>query len=215
MFHGPLGGAGPDDRVELVDEGDDLALGVGDLLKDGLQALLELAPVLCAGDHRAQVERDQAAVAEALGDVALDDATGEALDDGGLAHAGLADEHGVVLRPAGQHLDDPPDLVVPADDRVELALAGVLGEVPAVLLEGLVLVLRVLAGDAVAPPDLLQRSQQVLLGDPDPVGQGEEEVLGRQVLVVQPAALLVGPLHHVPEVRAELGLRAVAVRQPG
>ena len=50
--HRPLGRAGADDGVELVDEGDDLALGVGDLLQDRLQPLLELAPVLGPGDHR-------------------------------------------------------------------------------------------------------------------------------------------------------------------
>ena len=54
--HRALGGAGADDRVQLVDEGDDLALGVGDLLQHGLQPLLELAAVLGAGDHRRQVE---------------------------------------------------------------------------------------------------------------------------------------------------------------
>ena len=71
--------AGADDRVELVDEGDDLALGVGDLLQDRLHAVLELAAVLRARDHRADVERDEALVAQPLGDVALDDAPREAL----------------------------------------------------------------------------------------------------------------------------------------
>ena len=52
-----LGRAGADDRVQLVDEQDDLALGVGDLLEHGLQPVLELAAVLGAGDHRADVER--------------------------------------------------------------------------------------------------------------------------------------------------------------
>ncbi len=56
-----LGAAGADDRVELVDEADDLALGVGDLLEDGLEPLLELAAVLRARDHRADVERDERA----------------------------------------------------------------------------------------------------------------------------------------------------------
>ena len=49
--HGALGRAGADDGVHLVDEGDDLALGVGDLLEHGLEPLLELAAVLGAGDH--------------------------------------------------------------------------------------------------------------------------------------------------------------------
>ena len=76
-----------------------------DLLEHGLQAVLELAAVLGAGDERAQVERDDALVLERLGHVARDDALGEPLDDGGLADAGLADEHGVVLRAAREDLD--------------------------------------------------------------------------------------------------------------
>src|SRR5215475_5621294 len=42
---------------------------------------------------------------QGLGHVAGHDALGEALDDRGLADAGLADEHRVVLGTPGQHLD--------------------------------------------------------------------------------------------------------------
>ena len=49
------------------------------------------------------------------------------------------------------------DLVVAADDRVELALPGEVGEVAAVALERLVLLLGALRGDAVAAADRLQR----------------------------------------------------------
>ena len=64
--HRALGGAGADDRVELVDEQDDLAVAVLDLLEDGLEPLLELATELGAGDERAQVERDDALVLQPL-----------------------------------------------------------------------------------------------------------------------------------------------------
>ena len=155
----PSAAAGADDRVQLVDEGDDLALGVGDLLEHRLEPLLELAAVLRARDHRADVERDEPLVLQALGHVALDDAPREALDDRGLADAGLADEHRVVLGPARQHLDDAPDLLVASDDRVELALARLLGEVAAEPLERLVLLLGVLARDPVAAAHVLQRGR--------------------------------------------------------
>ena len=155
-----FGATGTDDGVQLVDEGDDLTLAVGDLLEDGLEPILEFTAVLRARDHRGDVERDEALVAQALGDVALDDAPRQALGDGGLADAGLTDEHRVVLGATREHLDDASDLLVAPDDRVELALAGVLGEVAAVLLECLVLLLRVLAGDPVAAPHLLQRAEQ-------------------------------------------------------
>ena len=92
---------------------------------------------------------DQPAVAQRAGDVAGDDALGEALDDRRLADAGLADEHRVVLRAAAEHLDDAADLLVAADDRVELALLGALGEVDAEALERLEALLGVLVAHAV------------------------------------------------------------------
>ena len=125
--HGALRRARADHGVQLVDEQDDLALGVLDLLEHGLQPLLELAPVLGARDERAQVERHDLAVLEALGHVAAHDPLRESLGDGGLADARLTDEHRVVLGPPRQHLDDAPDLLVAADDRVELARSRVRG----------------------------------------------------------------------------------------
>src|SRR3972149_4744313 len=71
---GALGRARADDRVQLVDEEDDLALRALDLLEDGLQALLELPAVLRAGEERSDVEGPDALPLQALGDVARDDA---------------------------------------------------------------------------------------------------------------------------------------------
>ena len=219
-IHRPFGRAGADDGVQLVDEGDHLAVGVGDLLEHGLEALLELAAVLGARDHRAEVEADEALVLQPLGDVALDDAPGQALHDRRLAHARLADQDGVVLRAPGQHLDDPADLVVPADDGIELALAGRLGEVPAVLLERLELLLGVLAGDAVAASHLAERSEEVLTADVELVGEREQQVLGRQVLVAHlpagPVAAVEGLLEGPREADvAPVGLREARDRVVG
>ena len=209
----PFGRAGADDGVHLVDEGDDLALGVGDLLEHGLEPLLELAAVLGPGDHRREVERDEPLVAQALGHVALDDAAGQALDDRRLADTGLADEHGVVLGAPAEHLDDAADLVVAADDRIDLAGARRLGEVAAVLLERLVLLLGVLAGDAVAAAHLLQRLEQLLAAQADLVGQGQQEVLGREVLVGELAPVLVGRVEERVQLLAHAGVAAVGLGQ--
>ena len=103
---GALGRAGADDRVQLVDEEDDLALGrVLISCEHGLEPLLELAAVLRAGEQRADVERPDALALQPLGHVAGDDPLGEPLDDRRLADAGLADQHRVVLRAAREHLD--------------------------------------------------------------------------------------------------------------
>src|SRR4029079_16137556 len=53
-----LGGAGPDERVQLVDE-QDRVVRVAELLDDLLQPLLELAAVLGPGDERAAGERSE------------------------------------------------------------------------------------------------------------------------------------------------------------
>ena len=119
----PSAAPGADERVELVDE-QDRVVRVPKLLDDLLEALLELAAVLRAGDERADVEGQDALVQERLGHVAGDDPVGEALGDRRLADAGLADQGGVVLRSAGQDLDDPLDLLLATDDGVELACAG-------------------------------------------------------------------------------------------
>src|SRR3954447_16957485 len=136
--HGALSGARADDGVQLVDEQQDLALGGLDLGEDGLQALLELAPVLRAGDEQPDVEGEDRLVAQPLGNVAAHDALGEALDDRRLADAGVADQDGVVLRLAREDLDDATDLCVAPDDGIHPPKARLGDEVAAVLLQGLV-----------------------------------------------------------------------------
>ena len=192
--HRTLGRARADHGVHLVDERDDLAVALLDLVQDGLQPLLELAAVLGPGHHRAQVQGDQLLVPQRLGHVAGHDALGEALDHGGLAHAGFADQHRVVLGPPGQHLDDPADLGVAADDRVQAAVAGLLGEVDAVLLQRLVGLFGVLGGHPGTAAHLGERLEQGVRGRPGVPqqrgrlaavgGQPDQQVLGRDVLVV-------------------------------
>ena len=121
--HRAFGLAGADDGVQLVDEQDDRALRLLHFLEHRLEPLLELAAELGPGDQGAHVQGDDALVLQPLRHVAADDALGQPLDDGGLADAGLADQHRVVLGAARQHLDDAADLLVAADDRIELALA--------------------------------------------------------------------------------------------
>ena len=70
------------------------------------------------------IERDDAAVLQAFGHVAANDALGQPFDYGGLSHTGLAYEHGVVLRSPRKHLDDAANLVVAPDHGIELSLRG-------------------------------------------------------------------------------------------
>ena len=188
----PSAAPGADQGVQLVDEQDDVAAGA-DLLQHLLQALLEIAPVAGAGHQGAQVEGVELLALEGLGDVAGDDLLGQALDDGGLADAGLADEDRVVLGAAGQDLHDPLDLALAADDRVELALPGQLGQVAPELVED--------RASRSGPPGRgagrhrrrallaarrLVAGQQLddLLADPRQVGTQADQHLGRHALAL-------------------------------
>ena len=120
--------------MQLIDEKDRVAPGA-DLLQHLLQALLEVTPVAAAGDERAEVERVELLALQRLGHVVRDDLLREPLDDRRLADPGLADEHGVVLRAPGEHLQDALHLALASDHGVELVLPGELGQVAAELVE--------------------------------------------------------------------------------
>ena len=161
-IHRAVGLAGADQRVHLVDEQDDAAVGGRDFLQHGLQPLLELAAIFRAGDQRAHVERQQLLVLQALRHVAVDDALRQAFDDRGLADARLADQHRIVLGAARQHLDGAADFLVAADHRVDLAVARGLGEIARVFLQRVIGVLgrRTVGGAALA--QRLDRGVEVL-----------------------------------------------------
>ena len=118
--------------MDLVDEQQHVA-GVHDLLDDLLQTLLELAAVLRAGHERRHVQRDEALVAQDVGHLVGHDELRQALGDGGFAHTGLAQNERVVLLAAREDLHDAFDFRRAADDRIQLALAGLLGEIGAEL----------------------------------------------------------------------------------
>ena len=134
-IHGAVGLAGPDEGMHLVDEQDDAALGGRHLLQYGFEALLEFPTVFRTRNERAHVEGEQLLVGKTLRHIAIDDAQRQPLDDRGLADAGFADQHRIVLGATGQHLDGAADFLVAADHRIELAVAGGLGQVAGIFLE--------------------------------------------------------------------------------
>mmetsp|Transcript_6214 Transcript_6214/g.25125 ORF Transcript_6214/g.25125 Transcript_6214/m.25125 type:complete len:674 (-) Transcript_6214:1823-3844(-) len=208
---GAFGLAGADHGVDLVDEQDGLAFVLGHFLEHALQALLEVAAVLRTGQQQRHVQHQHALVLQGIGHLAVDDALGQALDDGRLADARLADQHRVVLAAALQHLDGAADFLVAADDRVQLALASAVGQVQRVLLERLALALGFGVVDLLAAAHRLDRGLQCLarqamaahdagqvgLG----IGQGQQEHLAGDELVAALAGFLFGGLqqrHQVP-----------------
>ena len=117
--------------MDLVDEHDGARIGL-DLLDDGLDALLEIAPVAGAGQQHAHVELENGAVGQDLRHLTVDDAFGQSLGDGRLADSRIAHQQRIVLLAAAQHLDGAPHFHFAPDERVDLAVAGLLVEVDAV-----------------------------------------------------------------------------------
>ena len=128
--HAALGVAGAHQIVDLVDEEDHVAVGLY-LVHQALDPALELAPKLGAGHQGGEVQQLDLLLLELGGHLAPGDAQGQSLGHGGLAHARLADEAGVVFRPAGEDLHHTLDLLFPADDVVQAAASGFGGEVGA------------------------------------------------------------------------------------
>ena len=150
--------------MQLVDEGDDFAVGLLDLVQHSLQSLLEFAAVFRAGDHGAQVQADELLAAQGLGHIASDDAAGQTFDDCGLTDARLANENRVILRATGEHLDDSSDLLVASDHWVDLAFAGTRSQVGGVLLQRLELAFRLLGGDLSVAADGFESAADGLKG---------------------------------------------------
>ncbi len=122
--------------MQLVDEEDDLAVGLLDLGQDLLETLLKVTPILGAGDQGAQVEGDDSLVLDALRDGAAHNLESQAFENGGLSDTRASNKDWVVLCPAGENLYCALDLGGPPDDGVQPALPRPGREVDAVLLEG-------------------------------------------------------------------------------
>ena len=178
--------------MDLVDEEDRAGEGL-DLLDDLLEPLLEVAAIARAGEQRAHVEGEDGRPAQHAGHVALGDAASEALGDGRLADAGVADEQRVVLLAAAQHLDSAGDLDVPPDQGVDLALARLLVQVDAIGVERILLLLAALLGALrglwrVALP-FVGAARRLCFGHARPLGDAMRDVVdgivARHVLLLQ------------------------------
>ena len=200
--NGALGGAGANQRVQLVDEENDSAVALFDVLEHGLQTIFKLAAIFCPGQHGRQVERHHAFVFQLLGDIAGDDALRQTFNNGRLAHAGFANQYRIVLGAPRKHLDGAPNLLVAANHGIELSLPGEFGQITRVALQRLILCLRIRVGDRLRSAHCVQRFQDGVMGRTGrgqqvarrvalQLGHRQQQVLRRDILVFEiPARLL-------------------------
>ncbi len=164
-IHRALRLARANQHMQFIDKQNHLAFGSGDFVEHGLQPFLELATKFRARDQRAHIERHQPLVAKAFRHVAIDDAQRKPFRNRGLADAGLADEHGIVLRAPRKHLDRAADFFVAPDHGIELAAARSFRQVAGIFLQRIVLVFGGRAVGAAALAQIVDRGVEILRGD--------------------------------------------------
>ncbi len=209
--------------MQLVNEQDDLAVGIFNLLEHSFEAVFKLTTVFRSGQHRTKVERHHTLVFEELRHIAGDDALGQTFYDRCLTDSRLADQYRIVLGPARKHLHYAADLFVTADHGLKLAAARQLRQVFGIALQRLVFAFRILVGHALRPADSSQRFENGVVlhagSSEDLAGfvgfvfvlrHGQQEVLGRDIFVLEFVGffecLVEDALHGV----GELWLRASA-----
>ena len=199
--------------MELVDEQDHLAIGVLDLLEDGLEPLLELATELCARDERTEVERETRLSLSPSGTSPRTIRWARPSAMAVLPTPGSPMRTGLFLVRRDRTWMHTTDLVVAADDGIEPSGASLGGEVAAVLLERRVCALRIGRGDPLAATDAGQRLEECLapggmaveqrLALATELGDGEQEVLRRDVVVAETAGLGLGQFDGAAGARIE------------
>ena len=194
--------------MQLVDKQDDLPLRLLDFFQHSLQAVFELAAIFGAREHRAQVERDNSLVLQLLWNVAGNDALRETFNDGSFAHAGFANQHRIVLGAARQHLHHATNLFIAADYGIELALPCQFRQVASVTLQRLVFGFGILIRHLLIAANGSQCAQNVVIscaclrqdllrGIALELGHRQQQVLGRDELVLEVRRLFEGAFEHL------------------
>ena len=77
-------------HVHLVDEGDDLAIGVCNFFQHCLEALFKFTAILCASQHCTDVERHQTLFFQTFRNITVCNTARQTFNDGGLSNTWLA-----------------------------------------------------------------------------------------------------------------------------
>src|SRR6516164_9511594 len=226
-IHGALGGAGPHERVQLVDEKDDLPFGLGDFFEDGFQAVFKLASEFCSGHEGGEVQGDNPLGLQHVRNVASNDALRQAFHDGRFADPRFAYQYRIVFGAPRKNLHHAANLFVAADDRIELLLPGQFRQVASILFQGRVSSFGILRRHPLRAAHSSQRLKNRFVRSAVPIqqlpgriplasGNRQEKVFGRDVVVLEPVGLLECLLENVVERSAHMLLgKPLHFGQPG
>ena len=135
----PCRAAGADHGVGFVNEENDGRRRGFHLFDQPLEAILEFAFDAGASLQEREIERADGDVLERRRNIACCNTQRKTFDDGGLAHARFTGEDGIVLTATSKNVDDLADLVIAAEDGVDLPGFGIRREIDRELIEILLL----------------------------------------------------------------------------
>ena len=95
------------------------------------EPLLKLSAVFGARHQATHVEAQHPFPPQQLRHVPLNNPLGQSFRYGAFADTGFTDQHGVVLCPANQDLDNPLDFLLPPDHRIQLVFLRCRRQIPA------------------------------------------------------------------------------------
>ena len=204
--HGAIArGASAHNGVQLIDEQDNLPVGLLHFAKNSLQAVFEFTTILSASEHRRKVKRNKLTIFQTGGNVARNDALGQAFNDCRFAHARLANKHRVVLRTTGKNLNGTTNFLGTTDYRIEFAITCLLSKVLAILLQHLELSFRLRIGYASVTAEILISRLDCFTCNtsivqdaarlPFVFRKGNKQMLGGDVVVVQLSSDFLGVVH--------------------
>src|SRR6266568_5397733 len=124
--------ASADQRVQLIDEKNYLALRVLNFFQHCFQTIFEFTAILRAGKHGAQIQTNQSLVAQRFRHVAGNNSLRQAFYDCRLADTRLAYQYRIVLGAARKYLDRAADFIIPPNYGIEFSLAGKIRQVASI-----------------------------------------------------------------------------------
>ena len=205
-----------DQCVQLIDKQDEVIGRTFDLLQNRLETLLELTTKLRPCQKRPEIERDDFFPLQTLRHITGDDTLRQSLGDRRLSRARFPDQDRIVLRPTRQDLHDSPYLLVPTDDRIEFLFPRLFRQIHRVLLKRLIRLLRFLTLDPLIPANLLEHSQNRIIGDFHPFERspyparyeqdGKKEVFRRNERITDLLHLLLRFPEHLRKIRRQIQL---------
>ena len=218
-IHGSVGLACPHDQVQLIDEEDNVSFALPDFLQHSLQTFLKFTPVLGSGHQGPHVQGKDLLVLQAFRHIPVHDPLRQAFHHGGLAHAGLPDQHRVVLGLPGKNTDHIPDLRIPADHRIQLLAARLFHQILPVFVQCIIGCFRIVAHDPLVPAHGGQGLQKTLPGDPEALKKlldgrtrifqhGKEQMLHRDILIPHGPGLILRGYQRLVQIRTETKLSA-------